>query len=80
MSTDNRTVPRGQKGRQSLHFMSVYVFKWDAWVAKRKDAGRFTIIYDESVAQVDRLATIRIRAWTIGRPILPRRRMCRSKW
>ena len=26
--------------------MSVYVFKWDAWVAKRKDAGRFSIIYD----------------------------------
>lgn len=26
--------------------MSVYVFKWDAWVVKRKDAGRFTIIYD----------------------------------
>lgn len=34
--------------------MSVYVFKWDAWVAKRKDAGRFTIIYDELLAQVDR--------------------------
>lgn len=44
--------------------MSVYVFKWDAWVAKRKDAGRFTIIYDALHAShrlID--ATIRIRPW-----------------